>query len=278
MLLVLVCTGAAGVCGAFDRRICSDELTGALVGLSRTELAAGKRSNRADQLIVDGLFTCIKLTSTLTRRCWRNYRSGSWREEPSRCRGWRRACWWSSTWRRFLSDNEDIRSLPSFSLVFVVWLLMPPRTCSWQDWWRSWRFLCKGTCCSCYRVLCWRFAAFYSEVGEVNLMYGSSRQRKYRRYGTPVPTEVPLTIEPGPFIVTWPRPSWPQDDPWADRGAPWLTFTLSWRVLAHGYPELKKYPQLTGNFGTAWQNQQKEFAGHSSSQLSSLLTASCHQS
>ena len=27
----------------------------------------------------------------------------------------------------------------------------------------------------------------------------------------------------------------------------------------HAYPELKKYPHLKGNFGTAWQNQQKEF-------------------
>ena len=54
------CTGAAGVCGKpFDVAFAQDELTGALVGLSRTELAAGKRSNRADQLIVDGLFTCI---------------------------------------------------------------------------------------------------------------------------------------------------------------------------------------------------------------------------
>ena len=29
---------------------------------------------------------------------------------------------------------------------------------------------------------------------------------------------------------------------------------------AHGYPKLKKYAHLKGNFGTAWQNQQKEFA------------------
>ncbi len=29
---------------------------------------------------------------------------------------------------------------------------------------------------------------------------------------------------------------------------------------AHGYPGLKKYPHLVGNFGSAWQNQHKEFA------------------
>lgn len=28
---------------------------------------------------------------------------------------------------------------------------------------------------------------------------------------------------------------------------------------AHAYPLLKKFPHLKGNFGTAWQNQQKEF-------------------
>jgi len=27
----------------------------------------------------------------------------------------------------------------------------------------------------------------------------------------------------------------------------------------HGYPELKKYPHFYGHYGTAWQNQAKEF-------------------
>ena len=36
-------------------------------------------------------------------------------------------------------------------------------------------------------------------------------------------------------------------------------YTHSEMLPAHGYPELKKYPHLAGNFGTAWQNQQKEF-------------------
>ena len=36
-------------------------------------------------------------------------------------------------------------------------------------------------------------------------------------------------------------------------------YTHGEMLPAHGYPELKKYPHLKGNFGTAWQNQQKEF-------------------
>ena len=36
-------------------------------------------------------------------------------------------------------------------------------------------------------------------------------------------------------------------------------YTHSEMLPAHGYPELRKYPHLAGNFGTAWQNQQKEF-------------------
>lgn len=37
-------------------------------------------------------------------------------------------------------------------------------------------------------------------------------------------------------------------------------YTNGEMLPAHGYPELNKYPHLVGNFGTAWQNQQKEFA------------------
>jgi len=79
-------------------------------------------------------------------------------------------------------------------------------------------------------------------------------------YGNPVPTEVPLTVEKGPFIVVTGhdlhdlKMLLEQTD-----GKGVNIYTHSEMLPAHAYPELKKYPQLKGNFGTAWQNQQKEF-------------------
>ncbi len=43
---------------------------------------------------------------------------------------------------------------------------------------------------------------------------------------------------------------------------------------AHGYPKLKAYPHLYANFGTAWQNQKKEFAEFPGS---ILMTTNCIQ-
>ena len=37
-------------------------------------------------------------------------------------------------------------------------------------------------------------------------------------------------------------------------------YTNGEMLPAHAYPKLKAYPHLKGNFGTAWHNQQKEFA------------------
>ena len=79
-------------------------------------------------------------------------------------------------------------------------------------------------------------------------------------YGNPVPVEVPLTIEKGPFIVVTGhdlrdlKMLLEQSD-----GKGVNIYTHSEMLPAHGYPELKKYAHLKGNFGTAWQNQQKEF-------------------
>ena len=80
-------------------------------------------------------------------------------------------------------------------------------------------------------------------------------------YGTPTPVTVPLTVEKGPFIVISGHDLHDLKlllEQTEGRGV--NIYTHGEMLPAHGYPALKKYAHLKGNFGTAWQNQQKEFA------------------
>lgn len=79
-------------------------------------------------------------------------------------------------------------------------------------------------------------------------------------YGNPTPTKVSTNIEPKPFIVVSGHDL--RDlalllEQTKDKGI--NIYTHGEMLPAHAYPELKKYEHLKGNFGTAWQNQQKEF-------------------
>ena len=99
------------------------------------------------------------------------------------------------------------------------------------------------------------------EFGGVNLKcIALLDEANTKAYGNPVPAQAPLKIEKGPFIVITGhdlhdlRMLLEQTD-----GKGVNIYTHGEMLPAHGYPELKKHPQLKGNFGTAWQNQQKEF-------------------
>lgn len=99
------------------------------------------------------------------------------------------------------------------------------------------------------------------EFGSINLKCMELLdQANTEVYGNPVPVKVPLMIEKGPFIVISGhdlrdlKMLLEQTD-----GKGINIYTHSEMLPAHGYKELKKHTQLKGNFGTAWQNQQKEF-------------------
>ena len=100
------------------------------------------------------------------------------------------------------------------------------------------------------------------KVGEVNLkVMALLDEANTKTYGNPVPTEVSLTVEKGPFIVITGHDLYDLKqllEQTKDKGI--NIYTHGEMLPAHGYPELKKYSHLKGNFGTAWQNQQKEFA------------------
>ncbi|NLN45927.1 MAG: hydroxylamine reductase [Clostridiaceae bacterium] len=79
-------------------------------------------------------------------------------------------------------------------------------------------------------------------------------------YGTPTPVKVPLMIEKGPFIVITGHDLLDLKMLLEQTEGKGINIYTHGEMLpAHGYPELKKYPHLKGNYGTAWQNQQKEF-------------------
>ena len=78
-------------------------------------------------------------------------------------------------------------------------------------------------------------------------------------YGNPVPKRFQtLSIEPGPFIVVSGHDLHDLAlllEQTKDKGI--NIYTHGEILPCHAYPKLKEYPHLKGNFGTAWQNQQK---------------------
>ncbi|MDR1109925.1 MAG: hydroxylamine reductase [Deltaproteobacteria bacterium] len=101
------------------------------------------------------------------------------------------------------------------------------------------------------------------ECGEANLSALRLLDRaNTEAFGVPGPVKVSRVIGPGPFVVA-------SGHDFLDlrllleqaggRGVD--VYTHGELLPAHAYPGLGKYPALKGNFGTAWQNQQREFAG-----------------
>jgi hydroxylamine reductase len=79
-------------------------------------------------------------------------------------------------------------------------------------------------------------------------------------YGHPVPTEVPLGQKKGKAILVSGHDLKDLEqllEQTEDKGI--YVYTHGEMLPTHGYPKLKKHPHFYGHFGTAWQNQTKEF-------------------
>ena len=80
-------------------------------------------------------------------------------------------------------------------------------------------------------------------------------------YGHPVPTEVPLGAKAGKALLVSGHDLKDLEAILKQtEGKGINVYTHGEMLPCHGYPELKKYSHLHGHYGTAWQNQQKEFA------------------
>jgi hydroxylamine reductase len=79
-------------------------------------------------------------------------------------------------------------------------------------------------------------------------------------FGTPVPTEVPLGVKAGKAILVSGHDFLDLEALLQQTEGKGITIYTHGEMLpAHAYPKLKAYPHLYGNWGTAWQNQKKEF-------------------
>jgi hydroxylamine reductase len=80
-------------------------------------------------------------------------------------------------------------------------------------------------------------------------------------YGHPVPTSVPLGPKQGKAILVSGHDLKDLDIILRQtEGKGINVYTHGEMLPTHGYPELKKHPHFYGHYGTAWQNQAKEFA------------------
>lgn len=99
------------------------------------------------------------------------------------------------------------------------------------------------------------------KVGEINLVVMEMLDKaNTETYGHPEPTAVTTTVEAGPFIVVTGHDLHDLAlllEATKDKGV--NVYTHGEMLPCHAYPQLRKYPHLKGHFGSAWQNQQKEF-------------------
>lgn len=94
-------------------------------------------------------------------------------------------------------------------------------------------------------------------------------------YGTPTPVTVPLGVKKGKAILISGHDLKDLEDLLKQTEGKGITvYTHGEMLPTHAYPQLKKYPHLYGHYGTAWQNQQKEFAQFPGA---ILMTTNCLQ-
>ncbi|MDD6071964.1 MAG: hydroxylamine reductase [Clostridiales bacterium] len=265
------CTGAQGVCGkTADTAKLQDELTGALIGLARaTEGKEYLVNEYTDQLVVEGLFSTI--TNVNFNNDTLNIMIDNIKAEKEslvpKCYACGSGCGknddfdMQSLWRA----DEDIRSLKSlilFGIRGIAAYAYHAAVLGYTD---------KEVNAFFYKALFaigmkdWgmqELLPIVMETGEINLKCMALLDKaNTETYGSPKPTKVALTVEKGPFIVISGHDLYDLKqllEQTKDRGI--NIYTHGEMLPAHAYPELKKYSHLKGNFGTAWQNQQKEFA------------------
>ena len=284
------CTGSTGVCGktAETARL-QDQLVGAMIGLARAAEGVECPEDRVYRTVIEGLFTTLTNVSfdddAIRAQIEKTHRekerllaapvkkSAGPREKAAGESGAAENAACAAAGVQDTDDynlgllwdmDPDIRSLKSLILfglkgmaayAYHALMLGASDETVNQFFLTGLREIAKdGTVESLLPTVL--------KVGEVNLTCMAMLDAANTgTYGTPIPVSVPLMVERGPFIVVTGHDLKDLELLLKQtEGKGVNIYTHGEMLPAHAYPELRKYPQLKGNFGTAWQNQQKEFA------------------
>ena len=99
------------------------------------------------------------------------------------------------------------------------------------------------------------------KCGQVNLKVMEILDKAHtERFGNPIPVEVDTGTRKGPGILITGHDLLDLYELLKQtEGTGINIYTHSEMLPAHGYPELRKFKHLAGNYGGAWQEQKKEF-------------------
>ena len=263
------CTGKAGVCGkSADLAQLQDELTGALVGLARMIKGQADPGETVWQLIKEGLFatvTNVNFDEVFIRGLIERVHGEKNRLVPE-CGGCGTACGRNDDYdmNQLWGAEEDIRSLKSlllFGIRGMAAYAYHAEVLGYTDQTVDW-FFAKALCAIGEDWGMEELLPVVMEAGQQNYACMELLDRaNTETYETPVPAVVSLKVEKGPFIVVTGHDLLDLEKLLIQTEGKGINIYTHGEMLpAHGYPHLKKYSHLKGNFGTAWQNQQKEFA------------------
>jgi len=120
------------------------------------------------------------------------------------------------------------------------------------------------------------FVALVFKCGETNIRAMELLDAgNTETYGHPTPTKVPLGHKRGKAILVSGHDLIDLEAILKQtQGKDITVYTHGEMLPTHGYPGLNKYPHFYGHYGTAWQNQQKEFAQFPGA---ILITTNCIQ-
>ncbi|MDL2225599.1 hydroxylamine reductase [Eubacteriales bacterium OttesenSCG-928-M02] len=254
------CMGKMGVCGKQNQTANNqDALLGALIPLGKVAMRHSPTKDTA-RLTLEGLFTTVTNVSfddpsieALTQKI--REERGNLYAEAADCPDYDMENIWQA--------DEDVRSLKSL-ILFGIKGIAAYAYHAYQLGYENdavTQFFYKALDALSQDWGMEELLPLVMETGKVNLLVMELLDKaNTETYGTPVPTTVPLTIEKGPFIVISGHDLHDLKlllEQTRDKGI--NIYTHGEMLPAHGYPKLKEYPHLKGNFGTAWQNQQKEF-------------------